>query len=139
MNINVRLGEHCCARPRAAYRVKRRQIQPIVVATAAAAQLPQQQPRKAYLHRSFFIPPSNAPNWTVCQVCRVCQWMFTSHAFSVDLCRLKAFKALLLVMVVSESGSENATRQAAQNGETPLSHINSGTARSGKMIAGSSL
>ena len=104
-------------------------------------QLPsyQQQPRKAYLHRSFFIPPSNAPNWTVCQVCRVCQWMFTSHAFSVDLCRLKAFKALLLVMVVSESGSENATRQAAQNGETPLSHINSGTARSGKMIAGSSL
>ena len=59
--------------------------------------------------------------------------------FSVDLCRLKAFKALLLVMVVSESGSENATRQAAQNGETPLTHINSGTARSGKMIAGSSL
>jgi hypothetical protein len=55
------------------------------------------------LHRSFFIPPSNAPNWTVCQICRVCQWMFTSHAFSVDLCRLKAFKALLLVMVVSES------------------------------------
>ena len=36
-------------------------------------------------------------------------------------------------------GSENATRQAAENGETPLTHINSGTAKSGKMVAGSSL
>ena len=51
----------------------------------------------------FFFPPSNAPHWTVCHIYRGCQWMFTSHALSVDLCRLKASKALLLVMVFSDS------------------------------------
>ena len=51
----------------------------------------------------FFFPASNAPHWTVCHIYRGCQWMFTSHALSVDLCRLKASKALLLVMVFSDS------------------------------------
>ena len=98
-----------------------------------------------------FFPASNAPHWTVCHIYRGCQWMFTSHALSVDLCRLKASKALLLVMVFSDSeiiwkclvwicheasSAKPATRQAAQNRETPLTHINSGTATSGNMTAG---